>query len=62
MKWGLFGSATGQFDQPRGVGFDSVGDVYVADGENNRIQKFSFLVPVEPITWGKLKTTYRADD
>jgi tripartite motif-containing protein 71 len=45
------GVADGQFDFPRGVAVDTLGNVYVADTHNNRIQKFSstgtFLA-----TWG----------
>jgi tripartite motif-containing protein 71 len=35
------GSAAGQFREPRGVTVDRAGDVFVADKENNRIQKFN---------------------
>jgi DNA-binding beta-propeller fold protein YncE len=48
---GSAGSAPGEFNQPRGVGFDRAGDVYVAEKLNHRIQKFTadgrFLA-----TWG----------
>lgn len=40
-QWGGFGREGGQFDLPRGVAVDSVGDVYVADAGNHRIQKFA---------------------
>jgi len=40
-KWGTNGSADGQFYYPNGVTVDSYGNVYVADTNNNRIQKFS---------------------
>jgi len=36
-NWGSFGSATSEFKIPRGLG---LGSVYVADTENDRIQKF----------------------
>jgi tripartite motif-containing protein 71 len=39
--WGLFGTADGEFNQPRGIAVDSDGNVYVADSGNNRIQKFT---------------------
>jgi hypothetical protein len=47
-KWGatdssgnpIEGSGNGQFKHPKGIGIDSAGNVYVADGGNNRIQKF----------------------
>jgi tripartite motif-containing protein 71 len=35
------GSGPGQFKEPRGVTVDRFGDVFVADKENNRIQKFN---------------------
>lgn len=35
------GKANGQFDKPRGVATDAAGNIYVADGGNARIQKFS---------------------
>ena len=38
--WGSEGSGNGQFNSPRGVAVDSVGNVYVADMYNHRIQKF----------------------
>jgi streptogramin lyase len=39
-QWGSEGSAPGQFNQPSAVAVDAAGNVYVADTENNRIQKF----------------------
>ncbi len=46
-QWGSFGSGDGQFGNngilagPYGVATDVLGNVYVADGGNSRIQKFS---------------------
>jgi len=40
LEWGTFGSLDGQFGKPSGVAVDSPGDVYVTDGNNNRMQKF----------------------
>ncbi|MBF0338104.1 MAG: hypothetical protein HQL05_09755 [Nitrospirae bacterium] len=40
-KWGSQGTGDGQFNRPRGVVTDSAGNVYVADLNNNRIQKFA---------------------
>jgi DNA-binding beta-propeller fold protein YncE len=39
-KWGSSGIGDGQFERPRGIALDSSGNVYVADSNNNRIQKF----------------------
>jgi hypothetical protein len=39
-KWGSSGSADGQFLTPNGIAVDSAGDVYVAEGNGNRFQKF----------------------
>jgi len=40
-KWGTSGTGDGQFDQPRGMAFDSSGNVYVTDFDNHRVQKFT---------------------
>ncbi|RQD82096.1 MAG: PKD domain-containing protein, partial [Methanocalculus sp. MSAO_Arc2] len=40
LKWGSYGTGDGQFWMPRGVTVDSAGNVYVADRNNHRIQKF----------------------
>lgn len=39
--WGGNGTADGQFSGPQGIAVDSAGNVYVADTNNNRIQKFT---------------------
>jgi len=43
LAWGTNGSAAGQFSFPIGVATDGLGNVYVADRANNRIQKFDRL-------------------
>ena len=40
-QWGSFGGLNGQFNSPHGIAVDSLGNVYVADRDNSRIQKFS---------------------
>ena len=41
LKWGASGSADGQFSTPDGIAVDAAGNVFVADRDNDRIQKFS---------------------
>jgi peptidylamidoglycolate lyase len=40
FEWGKFGDKQGEFKIPHGIDLDNKGNVYVADRENNRIQKF----------------------
>jgi DNA-binding beta-propeller fold protein YncE len=40
LTWGSQGKGNGQFQDPRGIAVDQVGNVYVADSGNHRIQKF----------------------
>jgi uncharacterized protein (TIGR03663 family) len=53
VTWGDLGSLEGQFDSPKGLAIDSQGNVYVADSQNHRIQKFdsegNFL-----LAWGSV--------
>src|SRR5690606_23858166 len=41
LTWGTSGTGNGQFNNPSEVATDSGGNVYVADTNNNRIQKFT---------------------
>ncbi len=41
--WGSFDTADVQFDHPAGIDGDSSGNVYVADGDNDRAQKFDSI-------------------
>ena len=41
FDWGKKGDKAGEFNTPHGIDLDSKGNVYVADRENNRIQKFN---------------------
>tara|TARA_B110000003_G_scaffold111447_1_gene114068 strand:- start:4306 stop:5283 length:978 start_codon:yes stop_codon:yes gene_type:complete len=43
FEWGSFGNEEGTFNIPHGLDLDKSGNVYVADRENNRIQKFDSL-------------------
>ena len=43
FEWGAFGNRKSQFNIPHGLDLDNNGNVYVADRENNRIQKFDSL-------------------
>ncbi len=40
-KWGSYGSGDGQFDPPGAIAVDGEGNVYVGEGYNYRIQKFT---------------------
>jgi len=40
LIWGSQGKGNGQFQDPRGIAVDGAGNVYVADSNNHRIQKF----------------------
>lgn len=41
LRWGGQGIANGEFNRPRGIALDGSGNVYVADTNNHRIQKFT---------------------
>jgi DNA-binding beta-propeller fold protein YncE len=41
LAWGSLGSGAGQFDAPNAIATDALGNVYVSDYNNSRIQKFS---------------------
>ena len=41
QKWGVYGSGDSEFIAPSGIEIDSSGNVFVADTNLNRIQKFS---------------------
>ena len=55
-KWGTLGSTDGKLNNPNGVAVDSTGNVYVADSNNNRIQKFNSS-GVFITKWGTLGST-----
>lgn len=51
LKWGALGTADGDFDTPDGIAVDAAGNVFVADRDNDRIQKFS-NTGAHLLTWG----------
>jgi sugar lactone lactonase YvrE len=54
------GSGNGQFRFPTGVAADAVGNLYVVDGSNNRLQKFGTgATGSRSSSWGRLKRLYR---
>ena len=60
--WGSYGASPGQFDNPIGIAIDGDGDIYVADTNNSRIQKFGYApTPVQGATWGSMKARYRGE-
>ena len=54
-QWGTSGSGVGQFDGPYGIAVGPVGDVYVVDVFNNRIQVFD-ATGVFVSQWGQSGT------
>jgi hypothetical protein len=44
-KWGLRGIGLGEFSQPSAIALDCNGDVYVADTNNNRVERFDLVAP-----------------
>lgn len=40
-QWGSLGAGDGEFNQPGGIAVGKGGDIYVADADNHRIQKFA---------------------
>src|SRR5262245_1878446 len=41
MDWGSFGSGPTQFAYPLGIALSPGGDIYVADGANNRVSRYT---------------------
>lgn len=50
--WGSYGSDVGQFNNPSGITADAT-SVYIADTDNNRIQKCTFAGSCDP-AWGSI--------
>jgi sugar lactone lactonase YvrE len=58
--WGNIGTGPGQFRLPDGLAVDNAGTVWVADRDNNRIQKFTWEGKVEP--FAPFKRTHLTDE
>ena len=44
-KWGLRGTGLGELSQPTALALDCAGSVYVADTNNNRVERFDLVSP-----------------
>jgi sugar lactone lactonase YvrE len=53
-EFGSYGVANGKFKSPRDIAIDPAGNIYVADSENNRVQKFDSTGRFLPWTVGGL--------
>lgn len=59
-QWGTAGGEPGQFRGPIGIAVDGLGNVFVADTNNGRIQVFGdAATSARPVTWADLKRRYR---
>jgi DNA-binding beta-propeller fold protein YncE len=58
-QWGTLGSGPGQFSGPIGITADADGEVFVFDRDNERVEKFGYVTPTRPTTWGHLKAIYK---
>ena len=51
FQWGATGGGSGQFNLPVGIAIDSLGNVFVVDAGNSRVQKFD-LNGIHVTSWG----------
>lgn len=59
-QWGAAGTAPGQFLNPIGIAVDGLGNVFVADTNNSRMQVFGDrTTSAVAISWAALKRRYR---
>jgi hypothetical protein len=42
-----------------GIDVGPGGLLFVADSHNHRVQIFDALTPVQPVSWGRIKSLYR---
>jgi hypothetical protein len=58
--WGTTGTGAGEFTGATGLGTDGIGDVFVADTGNDRVERFGpAATPTKTSSWGQLKKLYR---
>ena len=59
-EWGTVGTGPGQFLNPIGIAVDGLGNVFVADTNNSRIQVFGDrTTSAVAVSWAALKRRYR---
>jgi DNA-binding beta-propeller fold protein YncE len=58
-SWGGSGEEAGRFTGPMGIDVGPGGLLFVADSHNHRVQIFDALTPVQPVSWGRIKSLYR---
>lgn len=57
--WGTPGSEPGDFGCPYRCAVDADGNIYITEGCNDRVQKFSYeSVATSSTTWGRIKSSY----
>jgi peptidylamidoglycolate lyase len=66
FQWGRKGAKEGEFDTPHALCLDRVGNVYVADRENNRIQAFDssgmFIQQWADDSFGSMGSVYSSEN
>ena len=57
--WGGYGTEDDQLAGPYDVAVSASGAVYIPVVGEGIVKVFSYSTPVEPVTWGRLKSTFR---